>query len=193
MSVPQRGILWSPSGNNMPTLFPLPYLTFLWNLYFLWSIFIDSLPFRMYSPLVHEICFLLYLQHLKQFLAYSTYLINIHSKRINIARCHGLTQLCFKWELIKYTVLSPNHTDNNSCLYGGLHFWVPQGDKQCRKSSWNVTIFRAQQEAIDPGAQSFCERSLVAYHYNCSLKGRLTKHTFKCQLESIPETLEDGW
>ena len=99
-SVPQRGSLWFPNGNNTPTLFPLPYLTFLWNMYFLWSIFIDSFPFRMYSPLVHEICSLLYLQHLKQFLAYSTYLINIHSKRINIARCHGLTQLCFKWELI---------------------------------------------------------------------------------------------
>lgn len=137
-SVPQREILWSPNGNNTPTLFPLPYLTFLWNMYFLWSIFIDFFPFRIYSSLVHEICSLLYLQHLKQFLAYNTYLINIHSKRINIARCHGLTQLCFKWELIKYTVLSPNHTDNNSGLYGaytsGYHRVINNGERVLKMS-----------------------------------------------------------
>lgn len=56
-----------------------------------------------------------------------------------------------------------------------------------QKELLTATTTRAQQEATDLGAQSFCETGLFAYHDSFSLRGRLQiKHTFKGWLFTFP-------
>lgn len=58
--------------------------------------------------------------------------------------------------------LLPEHTSTShaSGRQQGLFLQVPQDYNQWRMSSQIATTLRTQQEAIELGAQSFCERGL---------------------------------